>query len=255
MNKSGVFFLCFFLINLLIAYCSSAFAQEYEVGFTKDDVYIWSCNVCDEEQMEEIFGIGWEDFGGSLFKNLKEGAKMKWEIKNIAENKMYSEETEENETTFLIEYNIWRWTENEDLGSKDSTEIQETFVNPNYYKEGYIYPDFAPMWLPTPVGEYMKSLEPVLDDSYTIDGRVLLSITCKIEMGEFNDQYPKKDIKVLALYNAEGILRSYKLYIANHQVILDISLDSTFGIETIFVILLAVALIFATIYIIFKIIN
>ena len=255
MNKSSIIFLSFFVFTLLTAYCSSALAQDYEVGFAKDDEFIWSCNVCDKDQMENLFGTKWEAFGGGVFRNLEEGSKMKWEIKEIDEGKAYSEETEKNETTFLIEYKIWRWNNDEEWGSEDNTEAQEAFIKPNHYEKGYIYPDFAPMWLPTPVGEYMKSLEPILDDSYTIDGRVLLSITCEIEKEEFNNKYPHEDIKILALYNADGILRSYKLYISNHQVIIDISLDSTPGMEIIFVILLAAVLITATIYVIFKIVN
>jgi hypothetical protein len=75
----------------------------------------------------------------------------------------------------------------------------------------------------------MKTLESRLDDAYTIDGRVLLSITLELKKGSLDGDYPREYVKILAMYNERGILRTYKLYITNHVVIIDISYDKNPG--------------------------
>jgi len=37
--------------------------------------------------------------------------------------------------------------------------------------------------------------------------------------------YPNKDIKIIAIYNDRGILKTYKLYSKENRVIIDIALD------------------------------
>ena len=98
----------------------------------------------------------------------------------------------------------------------------------------------------------MKELEQVLFEGYTIDGRVLLSITCELTEEDLDDKYPKEDIKVLAMYTSEGVLRSYKLYYSDHYVIIDISLDTPIGVEILLPIVVAAALVIGTIYVLFK---
>jgi hypothetical protein len=79
----------------------------------------------------------------------------------------------------------------------------------------------VPFWLPIPVGEYLGGLN--LSDEYNVDNRVLP--TLNVEIGKNETGFPSKDIKIIAIYNDQGILNSYKLYVKGNVVIIDISFD------------------------------
>ena len=202
-------------------------AIDYGSGVKEGDELIWNCNVYQKQKMEQLFGNDWDKFNASVFKDLEKGARMKWKITEIIENALlYSNKTKNNESALSIMFDIWNWTKNVDWGSKDSQDQRILFKNPLNNLDDLIYPNFAPFWLPVPIGEYMKAIEPVLSSGYTVDGRVLLAITIELNIGDLDGTYPTEYIKVLAIYNDRGILRSYKLYITDHFVMVDISLES-----------------------------
>jgi len=249
-KKEQGLILIFFLIIFQIS--TQAFAFNYQIYFQEDDEISWVCNVCRSEQLENALGKNWDEGEYDLFLDIKKGAKMKWKIESIDESQQYSNSTDQPEDCFLLSYSYWGWTEEANWGSKEENKKEFAFENPNHYPEDFIYPVFAPMWLPGPVGEYMKELEPRLYKGYTVDGRVLLTITCELEREELDDTYPKQYIKVLAMYTDKGILRSYKLYLEDHHVILDISLEDIPYLELIFPIILTALLIIGTLYILWK---
>lgn len=216
-------------------------AIEYSAGVKEGDELIWICSIYQKEKMEQLFGNDWDEINASVFKDMEEGAKMKWRITEIIENAiLYSNKTKNNESALSIKFDIWNWTKNVDWGSKDSQDQRSLFKNPLNNLDDLIYPNFAPFWLPVPIGEYMKAMEPVLSSGYTVDGRVLLAITIELNIGDLDGTYPTEYVKVLALYNDKGIIRSYKLYITDHFVMVDISLESNPILEIPLIILLVV---------------
>ncbi len=92
-----------------------------------------------------------------------------------------------------------------------------------------IFPNFAPIWLPLPLDDYLKNLD--LYEGYAIDARVISTITCEIKKNDLKGDYPTIFVKIQAMYNDKGILSSYKLYIEDHKVIIDISLETSVPYE------------------------
>ncbi|MFX0105629.1 MAG: hypothetical protein ACFE75_09070 [Candidatus Hodarchaeota archaeon] len=216
-------------------------AIDYSAGIKEGRELIWICNIYQKQKMEQLFGNDWDKVNASIFKDLEEGAKMKWKITDIIENAMlYSNKTKNNESALSIKFDIWNWTKNVDWGPRDSQDERILFKNPLNNLDHLIYPNFVPFWLPVPTGEYMKAMEPVLSSGYTIDGRVLLAITIELDKNELDGTYPTEYVKVLAMYNDEGILRSYKLYITDHFVMVDISLESNPILEIPLIIIIVV---------------
>jgi len=252
LKSKKTYFFIFLIIILILNYSNTIIAFKYDVGFKKNDEFVWNCNVCNENKMEQLFGKEWKKLGDGLFEDIKQNTRMKWEIEDIKEIEIYNNQSGEKESAFKIEYKVWRWTENENWDTKSITQSQFAYEDPSNYESDYIYPNFAPIWLPIPVGEYMKALEGQLYEGYTVDGRVLLTITCELNKGDLDGKYPTEYIKVLAMYNGQGLLRSYKLYIKNHVVILDISLTTNILAEIPIAMIFSTLLIIGTIYVLFK---
>lgn len=227
-------------------------ASSYEVGVKKGESFIWNCNVCDNNKMDEILGKEWDNDG--FFEDLEKGTHMKWKIRDIDnDEKIYSSETHNNETAYSLKLGKWIWTTNENWGDEDKEEESYLFKDPHDYSDDYIFPEFAPIWLPIPIGEYLKNID--LYEGYTIDARVIDSITCEIERADLDDGYPKENIKIVAMYNDEGILMSYKLYIGDHNVLLDISLESFISINSFFLSIITAFFYVGIIYLIYKLMK
>jgi hypothetical protein len=69
----------------------------------------------------------------------------------------------------------------------------------------------------------MGNLE--LNEWYDVDNRVLPTLNVQIDKDEISLGFPLKKIKIIAIYNDQGVLNSYKLYITGNMVIIDISLQ------------------------------
>jgi len=191
---------------------STVNAINYGIGVYKDQELIWKCNICNTQEMDNIFGSQWDDSG--IFRNLSIGKRMKWKISKV----------ELNETYIKINFSIWEWTSENLWGIKDNDSEMVYFSDPNDYNQELnfsFYTSFVPFWLPIPVGEYLGGLN--LSDEYNVDNRVLP--TLNVDIGRNETGYPSKDIKIIAIYNNQGILDSYKLYIKGNVVIIDISFD------------------------------
>jgi hypothetical protein len=209
-KKRQIFnFLIFFLF--LSNFASIVNAFNYRVGVHEDQEIIWKCNVCNQMEMDLIFGSEWNDSG--VFDNLSVGKRMKWQINSF----------EINQSLSKINYSVWYWTSERVWGTKDNdSEILHFFdsVESNFT----LYTSLVPFWFPIPIGEYLGSLE--LNEWYDVDNRVLPTINVDIEEDAIALGIPQKRIKIIAIYNDQGILNSYKLYTTGNVVIVDISIDS-----------------------------
>lgn len=214
--KYRLYLFSFFILSLVFSgVVLPVNAISYKTGVNENDELIWKCKVCNEAEMNLIFGLGWKNNSG-IFQNLSRGTKMKWEINTV----------EVNETVNKIEFSIWYWTLNKNWGVQDN-DSQITYLNnPKDYTEELnfsIYNSFVPFWFPIPVGEYMGGLD--LNAWYDVDNRVLPTLNVDISKDAIGSGYPNKGIEIIAIYNDEGILNSYKLYIKGNVVIIDIALD------------------------------
>ncbi|NVM37615.1 MAG: hypothetical protein HWN81_18620 [Candidatus Lokiarchaeota archaeon] len=214
--KRKVVFLNFTLLFLLIcSIISNVDATKYSMGVQNNQELIWKCNVCNQIEMDNIFGNDWDDSG--IFENLSKGKRMKWRIGNI----------EVDETFIKLNFSMWRWTSRNIWGVKDKDSQIIFFSNPNdYTKDLYFssYSSLVPFWFPVPVGEYMGGLK--LNKWYDVDNRVLPTLNVEIEKDTILPGFPSKDIKIIAIYDDQGILNSYKLYTKGNVVIIEISFYS-----------------------------
>lgn len=236
-----------FISVFLISFSTSAVSHEYKIGVDEDDKFIWRCNICDEDKMKDLFGNGWDGNGTGLFEDLMEGSRMKLIIKDTDDEvKIYNPKTLENEEFISIIYYNWLWTKKDEWGHYDNIVQFNHFDNPKNYPDDFILPNIAPIWLPIPIDDYLKEAD--LYEGYSIDARSIPTISCEIEKNDMKGDYPTEYIKIQAIYSENGILKSYKLYIENHQVIVDISLETDFLYSPI-VWLVLVPIIFTIFYI------
>lgn len=205
------------MILLTINLNSIGNALEYSTGIKKNEEIIWKCKVCNAGEMEKIFGMDWDNSGGTI-ENLNKGANLKWKIKNI------------NENGNIIEFEIeeWLWNTEDNWGINDNNFKIKYLSNPKEYQfsqERNLLNSsfFVPFIFPVPVSEYLGDFN--LTKPYDIDNRVITTINVNIEKNTISPNYPKKDISIIAMYNERGILMSYKLYIPENIVIIDIELD------------------------------
>jgi len=213
--KQKSYILGFISLFLLISgIVVNANAVDFTIGINNSDVLIWECRVCDETEMMAIFGSGWDDSG--MFQNLSKGTRMKWDINTV----------QINEKVMKINFSIWFWTVNTNWGLKDN-DLQISYRNdPGDYTKKLNFTKslpFAPFWFPNPVRDYMGGLS--LNDSYDVDSRVLPTLNIEIGKNSISTGFPNKDFKIIAIYNEQGILDSYKLYGKDNTVIIDIKFD------------------------------
>ncbi len=200
-------FLFFLLISNMISFAN---ALDYGVGVREDQELVWNCTVCNQIEMDTIFGSDWKDSG--IFKNLSVGRRMKWKINSI----------EVNQSLSRINFDIWDWTSEKIWGPKDNIS-EMTYFFDSLESNFTQYTSLIPFWFPVPVGEFIGNLE--LNEWYDVDNRVLPTLNVELEKDTISLGYPQKNIKIIAIYNDLGLLSSYKLYTDGNIVIVDISLN------------------------------
>ncbi|GAH83366.1 unnamed protein product, partial [marine sediment metagenome] len=149
----------------------------------------------------------WRDAG--LFENLSQGKRMRWDVNTI----------EQNSTTILASVNIWMWQYEGSWGTLDNITEASYLKDPSQYPTNFnfsTYLPFVPFWLPVPIGDYLGEMK--LSNLYDVDNRVLPTLNVQPNI-------PAENVYIIAVYNLNGILSSYKLYITGNVVVIDISLD------------------------------
>jgi hypothetical protein len=208
---TGILLLFIFISGMT----SNVSAVNYGIGVNQNEGLVWKCNVCNNAEMDKIFGSGWDSSG--IFTNLSKGANMKWKINS----------TEINSNIINIEYDIWYWNLSDDWGIKDNSSQINIFVDPTAYSTNYMflnYTSLVPFLLPIPIGEYLGGLSVNLSYWYDVDNRVLPTLNVYVPKDDFY-LGNNKGIDIIAIYNDRGILNSYKLYGKDNTVIIDIALD------------------------------
>ena len=207
---------CIFLIIIsIIGFTSDVIALNYTFGFKSNNDLVWKCHVCDINKMNNIFGENWSST--SLFENLSQGKKMKWHITTV----------EENSTSLLATVNIWVWNNEQNWGVYDYNTKFPYLKDPSQYASNYnlsLDIPFIPFWFPIPVGEYLGTLK--LSYMYDVDNRVLPTLNVEVDKDFLQTNNPSERIFIIAIYNTDGILSSYKLYTSGNVVVIDIGFES-----------------------------
>lgn len=214
-RKRNLFSIIFLITISLVGFASDTIALNYAFGFTSNDEFVWKCNVCDINKMNNIFGENWSS--SSLFENLSQGKKMKWHITAA----------EENSTSLIANVSIWMWKNEEDWGTYDYQIEFPYLKNPIQYASNYnlslIIP-FIPFLFPIPVSEYLGTLK--LSNIYDVDNRVLPTLNVQMNEDFLQPDIPSERIFIIAIYTADGILSSFKLYTSGNVVVIDIGFES-----------------------------
>ena len=213
-KKRDIWISTMLLLLFILEFSSSAFAVEYQNGIITNDELIWRCHICDDAKMDTLFGEHWNEAG--IFENLSTNKRMKWRTIIV----------EENSTTLSSLFGIWTWKVEIDWGTQDNSSRLSYLKNPNLYPNGFNFADtfpYVPFWLPSPVGEYLGALQ--LSDMYDVDNRVLPTLNVQIIQGSMFSNKPTETVYIIAVYNGNGIMSSFKLYTSGNVVVIDISLE------------------------------
>ena len=223
-KKKNLCITIFIIAISLISFTSNVIASKfyyYEFGFEINDELIWNCHVCDNNKMNNLFGENWSKTG--LFENLSQGKRMKWRINGNG----WRQNSTINSTELYANIDIWMWNNEENWGSYDYninlTHLDDTSQYPSEYTLLNVIP-FVPFWFPVPISEYIGSLK--LSDVYDIDNRVLPTLNVEIYKDFLQPDYPSERVFIIAFYNTDGILSSFKLYTSGNVVVIDIEFES-----------------------------
>lgn len=227
MRKKTILISFIILLIISLGMASTVKATEYDVGLEDGEQFIWRCNILDRSEMDSLLGDGWDTNKTSLFKNIKEGARCKWVIKETDDEiKEFNTDKQEYDEFLGITYKKWKWTESDNWGDEDYELQSKHYSDPGDYPDDYIFPDIAPIWIPIPSDGYMKGVDLYRGYKRDARARTCYTITCEIEENDLEGPYPTDYIKIHAGYNDKGILESYKLYLKDHNIILEIILEN-----------------------------
>ena len=214
-KKRAIYTSIMLLFFFMLSFSSNVIAVEYQNGIKTSDELIWNCLLCDDNKMDALFGEFWNEAG--IFENLSVNKRMKWSVNMV----------EENSTTLsaLISIFMWRFEDNWD--TPDNSSKFSYLKNPSFYPNSFNFTvllPFIPFWLPVPVGEYLGEIP--LGDIYDVDNRVLPTLNVQIIKDSIRPNEPTETVYIIAIYNSNGILSSFKLYTHGNIVVVDISLES-----------------------------
>ena len=221
-KKRDIYTSIMLLFLFTLSFSSNVIANEYQNGIKTSDELIWNCNLCDDNKMDALFGEFWNEAG--IFKDLSSNSRMKWSVNMV----------EENSTTLSALISIWMWMSEDNWGTQDNSSKFSYLKNPSLYPSGFNFTNmlpFIPFWLPVPVGEYLGEIS--LGDIYDVDNRVLPTLNVRINKDSIHPNELTENVYIIAVYDNNGILSSFKLYTSGNVVVVDISLES-FSILVIF---------------------
>jgi len=203
------------ILIFVIGFASDVVALNYSFSFITNEEIVWKCNTCDINKMNNLFGDNWSN--GGFFENLGQGKRMKWQVNT----------TKVNSTSLSATFNIWVWKNEDNWGSYDYITEFSHLKDPSQYALNSnlsIALPFVPFWLPIPVSIYIGELK--LNSRYDVDNRVLPTINVQFSKGFLEPSFPSEKVFIIAIYNYDGILSSFKLYTIGNVVIIDISFES-----------------------------
>jgi len=203
------------ILIFVIGFTSDAVAQNYSFSFITNEDLVWKCEICDINKMNNLFGDNWSNSG--LFENLSQGKRMKWQVNT----------TKVNSTSLSATFNIWVWKNEDNWGSYDYITEFSHLKDPSQYASNFNLTNalpFVPFWLPVPVSIYMGELK--LNSIYDVDNRVLPTINVQFSKGILEPSFPSEKVFIIAIYNYNGILSSFKLYTSGNVVVIDIEFES-----------------------------
>ena len=203
------------IVIFIIGFTSDVVALNYSFGFIANEDLVWKCDICDINKMNDLFGENWSSTG--LFENLGQGKRMRWQVNT----------TKLNSTSLSATFNIWVWKNEENWGSFDYISELSYLKDPSQYVSNYnlsIAIPFVPFWLPVPIGNYLGELK--LNRIFDVDNRVLPTINVQVGRGFLEPSFPSEKVFIIAIYNSDGILSSFKLYTTGNVVVIDIRFES-----------------------------
>ena len=199
----------------VISFTSDVVAVNYSLSFITNEDLVWKCDICDINKMNNLFGDNWSKSG--LFENLSQGKRMKWQVNT----------TKVNSTSLSATFNMWVWNNEDNSGSYDYITEFSYLKDPSQYTSNSnlsVAIPFVPFWFPVPVSLYLGEL--VLNSIYDVDNRVLPTINVQVSKGFLEPLYPSEKVFIIAIYNYDGILSSFKLYTTGNVVVIDIRFES-----------------------------
>ena len=203
------------ILILVIGFTSDVVALNYSFSFITNEDLVWKCDICDINKMNNLFGENWSNTG--LFENLGQGKRMRWQVNT----------TKVNSTSLSATFNIWVWKNEDNWGSYDYITEFSYLKNYSQYASNSnlsIAIPFVPFWLPVPVGNFLGELK--LNSIYDVDNRVLPTINVQVSKGFLEPSFPSENVFIIAIYNNDGILSSFKLYTTGNVVVIDIRFES-----------------------------
>jgi len=203
------------ILFFIVGFTSDVAAQNYSLSFITNEDLVWKCNICNVNKMNELFGVNWSISG--LFENLDQGKKMKWQVNT----------TKVNSTSLSATFNMWVWKNEDNWGSYDYVTEFSYLKDPSQFASNSnlsVALPFVPFWLPIPVSIYIGELK--LNSIYDVDNRVLPTINVQVSKGFLEPSFPSENVFIIAIYNYDGILNSFKLYTGGNVVVIDIEFES-----------------------------
>ncbi len=204
-----------FILIFIVGFASDVVALNYTFGFTTNEDLVWKCDICDINKMNNLFGDNWSNSG--LFENLGQGKRMRWQVNTTKVNSTYLSAT----------FKRWVWKNEDNWGAYDYITEFSYSKDPSQYASNSnlsIALPFVPFWLPVPVSIYIGELK--LNSIYDVDNRVLPTINVQVSKGFLEPSFPSEKVFIIAIYNYDGILSSFKLYTSGNVVVIDIRFES-----------------------------
>ena len=205
----GILVLSLFFCNITIKPVLS-----YNFGHQPSNELIWRCNICKTQELYSIFGMNWSSSG--FFEHIDQGKMMRWEILSL-----------EKEGGILnLTVNTWKWQDENTWGNSTEQKSYWYYSNPSEYPKNYNLSNSLPfinLWLPLPMSEYVSNLN--LSQIYDIDDRVLFTIYIHVDKDYISNHSPSQAINAIAIFNENGFLETFKIYLQGNVVLLSISLE------------------------------
>ncbi len=201
----------------LIPNINAAAPHGLDFAVKKGELIYWTANFVDETALETLYGVDWED--DIFFSGLEDGAKMRLNLTNIDPTYMHTGLY----PGILYGIDVWDWTVTDTWVTKQ--------ISGNYYYlkdfddyTTYIYHTTAvPLIMLAPAEEFLEGYSDILSPNYYT---VALD---NIIFGHFQsgEVYALDDVFYFAKYNSRGILSHLNIFNELHELVVDITLDSS----------------------------